>query len=241
MRLNPVYKKEALISARSYTLPFSITAVNAALTLLVLISLYAISSNAEDTGEIAYTSFLRVYYFIAGIEFLMILLLSPALTASSVTSERERKTLGILLTTQLTPADIILGKLMSAMSTMAVIILSSAPVLATIFIYGGVTVWQILLLLLIYFVTAIYTASIGILSSTLARSSAIATAAAYAAIFVSFGLMGALLYFRDSMGLETGKLISGMLITMAFFSVLMIMLSERGIHLERHSRRKRKQ
>lgn len=240
MRLNPVYKKEALISARSYTLPLAITTVNAALTMLVLISLYAISANAEETGEIAYTSFLRIYYLISGIEFLMILLISPALTASSVTSERERKTLGILLTTQLTPGDIILGKLMSAMSTMAVIILSSAPVLATVYIYGGVTALQILMLVMVYFVTALYAASTGILASSLARSSVIATAAAYAGIFLSFGIMGVGLYFRESNGQSILGVLIVMLVLMVALSIIMILLSKRGIRAENPGRRKGK-
>ena len=77
--------------------------------------------------------------FVASLEFLMLILIMPAMTAGSISGERERQTLDLMLTTCMTPADIVLGKLEAALGTMFLMVVSSLPILAMVFVYGGVT------------------------------------------------------------------------------------------------------
>ncbi len=102
MKLNPIFRRDEIINARSLTLPLLVTLLNGGLSILILINLFYIVSTAELTGEIAYRSFLRIYYIAALLELLLVILIAPALAASSVASERDQRSLGLLLTT---PAD----------------------------------------------------------------------------------------------------------------------------------------
>ena len=63
----------------------------------------------------------------------------PAVTASSISGERERQTLDLMLTTRMSAGQIVGGKLLSALSTLLLLILSSFPAVAMVFVYGGIT------------------------------------------------------------------------------------------------------
>ena len=81
---------------------------------------------------------------IKAIEFILLMFIVPAVTAASISGERERQTLDLMLTTQMTAAQIVTGKLMGALSSLFVLILSSFPAVAMVFVYGGITWWDAL-------------------------------------------------------------------------------------------------
>ncbi len=85
----------------------------------------------------------------------MLIFIMPALTAGSISGERERQTLDILLTTTMKPSEIIWGKLLSSFSTMFLMVVSSFPLLAVSFVYGGIMIHDVLLLLLVYLTVAL--------------------------------------------------------------------------------------
>ena len=118
--------------------------------------------------------------FVASLEFLMLSLIMPAMTAGSISGERERQTLDLMLTTCMTPADIVLGKLEAALGTMFLMVVSSLPILAMVFVYGGVTASDLLLLVCCFFAAAVFMGSIGLCCSALFRRTTAATVAAYA-------------------------------------------------------------
>ena len=93
MKINPVYRQESRVSARSFRLPLIILSCNSLLALVALLNMYSMVTQVKATAEIQYSSFLSLYIFGAAIEFAMLLLIVPALTAGSVSGERERQTL----------------------------------------------------------------------------------------------------------------------------------------------------
>ncbi len=179
MKINPIYWQEARVSSRSFRLPLIIFLCNTILSLAALLNMYSMVTQAKVTAEIQYSSFLNLYILVACIEFVMILLIVPALTAGSISGERERQTLNLLLTTRMTPMDIVVGKLMTGLSTMILLIISSFPILALVFIYGGVTIKDIVLLLMSFISAAVLSGSIGICCSSMFRKSTIATVVSY--------------------------------------------------------------
>lgn len=179
MKINPIYWQEARVSSRSFRLPFIIFLCNTILALAALINMYSMVTQAKATAEIQYASFLNLYILVACIEFVMIILIVPALTAGSISGERERQTLNLLLATRMTPADIVVGKLMASLSAVILLIISSFPVLALVFIYGGVTVKDIVLLLASFVSAAVLSGSVGICCSSLFKKSTIATVVSY--------------------------------------------------------------
>lgn len=125
--MNPVYKRENMVSARSFKLAMILLIFNGILALVALLSMYSALAQVRVTAEIQYSSFLDLYVFVAVLEFVMLIFIMPAVTAGSISGERERQTLDLMLTTDMTPAEIVLGKLMSSLSTMFLLIISSFP------------------------------------------------------------------------------------------------------------------
>ena len=142
--------------------------------------MYSALAQVRLTAEVQYTGFLDLYMFVASLEFLMLILIMPALTAGSISGERERQTLDLMLTTCMTPADIVLGKLEAALGTMFVMVVSSLPILAMVFVYGGVAASDLILLVCCFFAAAVFMGSIGLCCSALFRRTTAATVAAYA-------------------------------------------------------------
>jgi len=189
--MNPIYKREMMVSARGFRLALVMLVFNGILALVALLNMYSTLVQVRLTAEIQYTSFLNLYLFVAVLEFVMVIFIMPALTAGSISGERERRTLELMLATKMTPAQVVLGKLMSSCSTMALMIVSSFPVIAMVFVYGGVTVQSIVMLLLCYSASALFVGSVGILCSALLNRSTISTVATYVATaFVVGGTYG---------------------------------------------------
>jgi len=200
VKINPIYWQEARVSSRSFRFPLIIFLCNTILALAALLNMYSMVTQAKATAEIQYASFLNLYILVACIEFVMILLIVPALTAGSISGERERQTLDLLLTTRMTPADIVIGKLMTGLSTMILLIVSSFPVLALVFIYGGVTVKDIVLLLVSFVSAAVLLGSIGICCSSMFKKSTMATVVSYCVMAVLVLGTMAIVRFTNSSG-----------------------------------------
>jgi len=179
MKINPVYRQETKTSARSFRFPMVILLFNGVLAVVALLDMYSMITQVRRTAEIQYSSFLSLYIFVAVVEFVLLLFLVPALTAGSISGEKERQTLSLMLTTRMTAADIVFGKLFASLSTVLLLIVSSFPILSLVFIYGGVTVKDVFLLVLCYSVTALVVGCIGIFCSACFKKSTIATVASY--------------------------------------------------------------
>ena len=114
----------------------------------------------------------------------MICLLVPGITGGSIAIERERKTLDILLTTHLSPWKIVFGKLESSLSMIFLIAFSTLPAVSLILIFGGVSVIDLLSLVVILVISGIFIGSIGIFCSAMIRKSTVATVVSYVIVMM---------------------------------------------------------
>lgn len=176
---NPVYRREMTVSSRSIRIPVMIMVFNSILALVAFLDMYSAVSQVRVTAEIQYSRFLELYIFVASIEFILLLGLMPALTAGSISGEGERQTLDLLLSTQATPAQIVTGKLFSSLSHAALLVISSFPIIALVFVYGGIRMIDLGLLMVLYIAVALFASSLGICFSALCRKSTMATALSY--------------------------------------------------------------
>ena len=179
MNMNPIYKRETKAAVRTIRLPLIIVIFNGLLALVALLSMYSNVEQVKVTADIQYTAFLDLYGFVGSLEFVLLILIMPALTSSTISSERERKTLDIMLTTGLTPEKIVQGKLAAACTSLFLIIVSSFPVMALVFVYGGIRWKDIGMLMMCYLVSALFAGSIGICCSAGFKKSTVSTVAAY--------------------------------------------------------------
>lgn len=184
MKMNPVYKRETTVSARSFRLALILMVFNGILALVALLNMYSVVAQVKQTAEIQYSSFLNLYVFVAVVEFVLLMFIMPALTAGSISGERERQTLDLMLTTTMKPSQIITGKLASSFGMMFIMIVSSFPLLAVSFVYGGVTFYDVCLLLLCYVAVALLSGSMGICFSAAFKRSTIATVVTYGVLIL---------------------------------------------------------
>lgn len=106
---------------------------------------------------------------------LMVAVLAPAATAGAISSEREHQTLELLIVTPISSIAIVLGKLLSALAWIFVLILASIPVTALVFVFGGVAPDDIVRAYLVLFATVIGLGSVGIFFSALTRRTGAST------------------------------------------------------------------
>lgn len=178
-KLNPVFKMEKMTSSRSARTSVIVFGMNLILTVAALVMLYTIKHETGYTGEIPYQSFIQLYQIIAFFEFTLILLIVPALTSGAVSGERERQTLDLLMSTKMNCWEIVVGKLGASFRTVLIVILSGFPILSLVFIYGGISEFDVIFLFAYYVITALFTGSLGIMLSALFKKTATSTAVSY--------------------------------------------------------------
>ena len=167
MKQNPVYNREMRVSSRSMKLPLIIFLFNGILFLVTLLNMYSVIMQVKASASIQYSSFMELYEFVTSMEFILLMFIVPAVTASAISGERERQTLDLMLTTRMSAGQIVTGKLLSALSTLFLLILSSFPAVAMVFVYGGIT-W-----------TDAFAGSIGICFSAAFKRSTVSTVVTY--------------------------------------------------------------
>lgn len=182
MKWNPVFRREIRVSSRSLRMTFILLVFNTVLAIAALFNMYSVVEQVKMTAEIQYSRFLELYVFVSSIEFLMLLFIMPAQTASSISGERERQTLELMLTTTMRPRDIVLGKLWSSLTTMLLLAISALPIQSLVFVYGGVTVMDLTMQFFCYGIVAVFTGGIGMFCSSLMKRSTLATVCAYSII-----------------------------------------------------------
>lgn len=189
MNLNPVLAKELKVKMRNWK------AAGMIAVYLLILTLVAVFLIMLITGEMSVASTNRTastisYGYLATIQFLLIVFIAPALTSGAISGERERQTLDLLLCTKLRPRSIILGKLFSSLSQVILLIIASFPIFATVFVFGGISIVNLLQLFLFYLVVALLMGSLGIFFSTLIRKTTTSNVVSYG--FVLFLLFGTL-------------------------------------------------
>ena len=115
---------------------------------------------------------LLAWYLITLVYFegFILLFITPAITAGSISLEKERQTLDVLLTTRMTPWEIVWGKYSSSLLFLSLMVLSTFPLLALVFIYGGISLIQLFYIGLMMFIFIAFISSFGILFSALTKN-----------------------------------------------------------------------
>ena len=125
------------------------------------------------------------------LQFFLIVLVAPALSACSIAGERERQTFDLLLITGIGVPRIILGKLMEHFAFLLLLIVGSFPIMMLANVTGGMPVSDILMIMLFLAIIAFAALSVGIVVSTLFKRSLSAIVVTYLAVFaIGIGTWG---------------------------------------------------
>jgi len=121
------------------------------------------------------------FLWFANSQAVVVVALVPLLVAGAVAEEKARGTLGLLLASRLTSAEIIADKLAARLLLVVVLMALGLPVVALVGLYGGVDPAEALTYYGGTLASAYFAASLSMLASVHARSAAGAVIGAYAA------------------------------------------------------------
>ena len=109
-RINPILNKELRLGSRSIRLPLSVMFYDIVLAIVAVIAIFIASYAGSYDGGVDFSGFLYIYQVIGWTQLGITLLIVPILTAGSISGEREKQTLEIMLTTPKKPISIVWGK-----------------------------------------------------------------------------------------------------------------------------------
>src|SRR5690348_10305973 len=183
MRLMTMRSKEFRLRMRSWRSLLIITVYLAALAAAGLGTIRSIGESGVNSGLNAAAIGPQIFGALAEFQLILIAFVTPALTAGAIAGEKERQTYELLLTTRLSSVSIVLGKLLTSLAYVVLLLLLSLPLFAMAFLFGGIGLKQLGLTFLILLVAALAIGSISLLVSALIRRVQIATALSYVLVF----------------------------------------------------------
>ena len=205
--INPIIKREVQTSLRTWKLFFSIFLYVAMLLLVTWIFLDMQLSQAVY-GGFSPASVRYLYGILAGVQMVFVYLAVPSLTAGSISGEREKQTLDILLTTKMRPFSIVFGKLAAGVGLVFLMLLSALPVYAALYYFGGIPIGYLLGATGFAIVSAIFVGAISVFFSCLYQRTMIAMLLTYLfCALLLFGTAGGyLVYYIEVMNQATATM-----------------------------------
>ncbi len=180
IRRNPIALKELrgrMRGARAFAVLTVYVALMSAFA-VVLYLIYTASSSVSLTttgGAIGKT----IFGGVVAVELFLVCFVSPAFTAGAISGERERRTFNLLRTTLLSARRIVLGKLVSALAYIVLLLLVAVPLQSLAFLMGGITVEEVLLSVELLVVTAIGYGTVGLYFSAVTKRTLTASILTY--------------------------------------------------------------
>ncbi|MEW6277858.1 MAG: ABC transporter permease subunit, partial [Candidatus Eremiobacterota bacterium] len=149
-------------------------------------------ASRTDVAQLANTGkqFFAVQFWI---QLVMVVLITPGLTCGLLSSEREKKSLDMLLASRLTAREIVLGKLGFAVSTMSLLLFSALPMAGMVFILGGVSPWELLKACFYLGLTSLLAAQVGLAFSAREHRTSHATNQSYGLVVLGLVMLGPVL------------------------------------------------
>ena len=132
----------------------------------------------------------QVFVTLSLLQMTVVAFLTPAFAAGSISGERERRTLAVLLTTPLTPFDILIGKILSSSTLLMLLLMVTLPLYSLVFLFGGAVPQEVLAVFAFQLFTIVLIAALSVLWSTLALRSGWSTVLAYATVAWMIGFTG---------------------------------------------------
>ncbi|NCC30668.1 MAG: ABC transporter permease [Chloroflexia bacterium] len=180
IQLNPIIVKEVRTRMRGMR-PYLILTGFLVLLALTGLGIYQLMLQQARFGGTVLSAQVGQALFrgLSFVELLLIIMLAPALTSATISSEREQLTYDMLMATPLRPGQLLWGKLLAALSYLFLLIFASLPVFSIVLVFGGVEPRAIVKTVVLLLVTTVAFGAIGLFCSSLLRRTARATTVAY--------------------------------------------------------------
>lgn len=203
---NPVTIKELRSRMRGRRAFIVLTLYLIALSGVIILVYLAYTATANTPGgTAAYTAGKGLFAAVLAVQVVLVVFIGPAFTAGAISGERERQTFDLLRTTLLSAESFVLGKLISALSYIFLLILVSIPLQSIAFLIGGLSLIELVLSEALVLLAAITYALYGLWCSAAMRSTLAATVAAFGGmLLLIFGIPMLALAFFTMLGISSG-------------------------------------
>lgn len=181
MGLGPVFAREMMIAARrGRTFSNRVSVAGLMLLFILGLSFWLTWWLPQPASTSATVSVARIAFgMLVLVHGLLTLSLIPEMVGRSLAEEKERGTLGLLLASQLTSAEIVLGKLASGLIQFSAYVASGLPVAVVLPFLGGLDPTLVLLAYGGIASTAFFMGCLSILTAISARSPRAAISSAF--------------------------------------------------------------
>lgn len=178
MTFLPVVHRELQIAARQRRTHWM--RISAALIALAVLFLMAGTSiNWQDKDKVGQ----KTFQLISGLTLAYCLLVGMWATSDCLSRERREGTLGLLFLTDLSGADVVLGKLAASSTRMFYALIAVFPILGVPSLLGGVTFGEYGRMCLVLMGGMFLSLSIGMFASSLCRSAEASMGTAFGLLF----------------------------------------------------------
>jgi ABC-type transport system involved in multi-copper enzyme maturation permease subunit len=152
---------------------------------VLLIAATTAGVSGDDPSKIGRLLF---WSFVFGLG-VVIIFLVPAFSCTALTTERETKTLDLLLTTTIRPWEVIWGKLLSALGVILLFMVSALPLVSVCFLFGGISPWDLAQLYLVVLFCTLVVSSMSLAVSAHCKESKSAVVISYVLTMVFLGVV----------------------------------------------------
>jgi ABC-type transport system involved in multi-copper enzyme maturation permease subunit len=198
--INPILERELKTRMRTWRTPIILLVYLLFIAVIVALFFLISAVSYSESGGFDPMASLIVYNVIIVCEFGMLMFIVPAFTATSISGERERQTLDLLLCTSFSTWKIIFGKIGASLAFVFLMIIASLPFIGIVFLYGGVSVFDIVKVIMFFMISTIMAASIGMFCSTHFKKNITSIVMSYLILFallagtgITFGLTTAIM------------------------------------------------
>ena len=192
--MNPMIRKEVrqrMRERRGWLLPsLYLVALGAVVVFAYFIATVDRQRMEVQGSQIGVVLFLTVAFA----QLALLLLLAPVFSAGALTIEKEQRTLAGLLTSLLTVNQIWWGKFAASLLFVALLLVTSLPVMSLAFAFGGIGPWEVLIVSATTLIILASMSAVGLYWSSVFRRSMHATAVAYGTV-IALCVVTAILFF----------------------------------------------
>lgn len=139
---NPVLQRELLVNLRTSRSFILLLLYQAILAAVVYFAWPQDELRLDLTGSPDSTSNLVDLFFLG--QYILAALMAPSFAAGAIAGEKERATYEMLLASPIRPEAVVMGKLVAALTHLAILVFASLPIVMLCLPLGGVSIYEVL-------------------------------------------------------------------------------------------------
>ncbi len=167
-----IFDKELRVASRrrrSYVLRFAYVILMTTILTMVWLGVVEYSGSSLQRTSRMFVAGQAIIIFIVWFQFCSCQIVAGVMLSTSISDEIYHKTLGLLMTTPINSFQIVMGKLLSKLLQLILLVAISLPLLAIVRIFGGVPWDYVISSLCITFTTVLFVGSLSMFYSIFCR------------------------------------------------------------------------